>query len=101
MSARRPEDLAARLRDHHGLVALWRCTPDCLITGIQDGGCSPSQDGLIVLEAADLIEAQIVDIRRLTAVVDRAEIFAIETGSAGITRTGENRVSLRVSSAGP
>ena len=52
----RPEDLAARLRDHHGLLALWRCTPDCLITGIHDEGCSPSRDGLIVLEAAALIE---------------------------------------------
>ena len=72
----RPEDLAARLRDHRGLLALWRCTPDCLITGIHDDGCSPSRDGMIVLEAAALIEAQLAEIQRLTAAIDRGSFIA-------------------------
>ena len=65
------------------------CTPDCLITGIHDEGCHPTRDGLIVLEAADLIEVQLAEIRRLTTALDRAELFSIEAGNPGITRTGE------------
>lgn len=89
MSTRRPQELAAQLRDHRGLTARWLCTPDCLITGIPDEGCHPTLDGLIVLEAADLIEAQLEEIRRLTSAVDRAELFSIEAGHPAITRTGE------------
>ena len=55
------------------------CTPDCLITGMPDEGCHPTLEGLIVLAAADLIEAQLEEIRRLTAALDRAE-FELDRG---------------------
>lgn len=40
-----------------------------------------------MLEAADLIEVQLAEIRRLTTALD--QLFSIEAGNPGITRTGE------------